>query len=116
MLVSMNGKWNLPIIVRTDKKHWASGRCWYIHCNNDIMVVHFTEHGNASHGYCWWCYRQSIINDIFYGGKGYTRGKWVTVDRNYKTKKPFLKEDKSSKQLYALFTHRFTPKDKMERA
>ena len=110
LLTSFNGKWQLPIVVKSDKKHWASRRCWYVHCSNEIMVVHISEHGNATHGYCWWCYRQSIMNDIFYGGQGYTRGKWVTVDKNYKTKKIFLKEDKSSKQLLKSFLSRFVPR------
>ena len=82
-----------------------------MHCNNEINVVRLTEHGNADFGYCWWCYRDAIVWDIYYGGKGYTRGKWVTCDKHYKTKEIYLKEDKSSEQLYKSFVKRFKGKN-----
>ena len=107
LLRSFDGKHAYPVNIKQDIRRWDSRKCWAAQCNNEINVVHLTEHGNASHGYCWWCYRSSIVWDIFWGGQGYKRGKWIICDKNYKTKKPFLKEDNSSRELWKSFTKRF---------
>ena len=90
LLRSMNEKYFYPIRVTRDKKQWDSRRCWSAHCSNDIHIVHITQSNNATHGYCFWCFRTSMLFACLYDDS--KNGKWVECIKDYNTKKPILKE------------------------
>lgn len=97
LLRSLDDKLAYPIRITRDFKQWNSRKCWAVHCNNEINIVHVSEFGNATHGYCFWCFRSGELFRCLYGDS--ERGKWVECIKDYKTKKPKLKERKD-RELY----------------
>lgn len=90
VLYSMDGKNVYPITITRDFRQWENGLCWSFYCKNSIRIVHISTHGNATHGYCFWCFRSAMLFQCLYSD--IRSGKWVECVRDYKTRKSVLKE------------------------
>lgn len=65
---------SIDLNITGDFATWKEGKCWSAFCSNPIVYIHFSENGNATHGYCNDTYMAMKYATML--RKEHVRGKW----------------------------------------